>query len=185
MSRKYKFHNPSAAYFVTFATVRWVDVFTRHIYFSILAESLEYCRHHKGMELFAYVFMPNHVHMVIRSTKEDPSGLLRDFKGFTSRKLIKTIKENPGESRKEWMLKIFEKAGNARSNVSEMQFWQQHNHPMELWNDAIVKQKVDYIHYNPVKAGLVTNPEDWKYSSARNYAGDQTVLEIDRNLISK
>ena len=95
MSRKYKFHNKEAAYFVSFATVYWIDIFTSQEYFGILEESLKYCRLEKGMEVFAYCFMPSHVHFVFRSSNEDPSGLLRDFKGYTARKLIKAIEENP------------------------------------------------------------------------------------------
>ena len=83
MSRKYKFKNPTAVYFISFATVYWIDVFTRQVYFSILAESIKHCRKEKGMEVFAYCFMPSHVHLIFRSDKEAPSGLLRDFKGFT------------------------------------------------------------------------------------------------------
>ena len=104
MSRKYKFHNESGAYFISFATVYWLDVFTRQAYFNVLEESTDYCRAEKGMEVFAYCFMPSHVHLIFRSSNEDPSGLIRDFKGFTARKLIKTIEENPQESRKEWLL---------------------------------------------------------------------------------
>ena len=104
MSRKYKFHNESGAYFISFATVYWLDVFTRQAYFNVLEESIDYCRAEKGMEVFAYCFMPSHVHLIFRSSNEDPSGLIRDFKGFTARKLIKTIAENPQESRKEWLL---------------------------------------------------------------------------------
>ena len=104
MSRKYKFHNESGAYFISFATVYWLDVFTRQVYFNVLEESIDYCRAEKGMEVFAYCFMPSHVHLIFRSSNEDPSGLIRDFKGFTARKLIKTIEENPQESRKEWLL---------------------------------------------------------------------------------
>lgn len=95
MSRKYKFKDLTAAYFVSFATVHWIDVFTRQIYFSILEESIQHCRKEKGMEVFAYCFMPNHIHMVFRSNNEDLSGLLRDLKGYTARELIKAIKENP------------------------------------------------------------------------------------------
>ncbi len=179
MSRKYKFRKPEAAYFVSFATVNWLDVFTREIYLGILADSITYCRKHKGMELYSYVFMPNHVHLLFRSLNNDPSGLIRDFKGFTSRKLIKAIKDNPLESRKEYLLAQFEKAGLKNSNVKNYQFWQQNNQPIEVYSNWVVEQKVNYIHNNPVKEGLVTNPVDWKYSSARNYAGDQTVLEID------
>ena len=73
---------------------------------------------------------------------------------------MKTIEDNPKESRKEW------------------QFWQQHNKPIELWRGKVIKQKIDYIHNNPVVAGFVTNPIDWKYSSAKNYAKDDTILKI-------
>ncbi|MDX1365752.1 MAG: transposase [Arenibacter latericius] len=179
MSRKYKFHNPTAAYFISYSTVYWIDVFTRQTYFSILEEAITYCRAEKGMEIFAYCFMPSHIHMIFRSDKEDPSGLLRDFKGFTARKIIKSIKDNPQESRKEWLLSMMEKAGKESSNVSYKQFWQHHNHPIELWSNKVIKQKIEYIHNNPVVQGFVTNPVDWKYSSARNYANDDTVLKID------
>ena len=179
MSRKYKFNNKSAAYFVSFATVYWLDVFTRQVYFNILEESIDFCRKEKGMEVYAYCFMPSHVHLVFRSNNEDPSGLLRDFKGFTSRKTIKAIEENPQESRKEWLLWMMEGAGKKKSNVQKRQFWQQHNKPIELWSDKVIKQKIDYIHNNPIEAGFVTHTVDWKYSSARNYADDNTVLKID------
>nr|WP_288931393.1 transposase [uncultured Allomuricauda sp.] len=179
MSRKYKFHNPEAAYFVSFATVYWIDVFVRQEYFSVLEESINYCRSEKGMEVFAYCFMPSHVHLIFRSTGGDPSGLMRDFKGYTSRKLIRTIMENPQVSRKEWVLEMFKRAGMGKSNVKQYQFWQQHNKPIELWSDTVIQQKMDYIHNNPVVAGFVTDTMDWKYSSARNYQEGQTVLKID------
>ncbi len=75
MSRKYKFHNKEAAYFISFATVYWIDVFTRQVYFDILEESISYCRKEKGMEVFAYCFMPSHVHLIFRATNENPSDL--------------------------------------------------------------------------------------------------------------
>ena len=179
MSRKYKFHNESGAYFISFATVYWLDVFTRQIYFNVLEESIDYCRAEKGMEVFAYCFMPSHVHLIFRSGNEDPSGLIRDFKGFTAKKLIKTIEENLQESSKEWLLWMMERAGKKKSNVKQRQFWQQHNKPIELWSEKVIQQKIDYIHNNPVESGFVTDPIDWKYSSARNYQEDQTVLGID------
>ena len=179
MSRKYKFHNLSGLNFISFATVYWIDVFIREHYFEVLIQSISYCRKEKGMEVYAYCVMPSHIHLIFRSSKDDPSGLIRDFKGFTSRKMLKTIEENPKESRKEWLLQMFEKAGKERSNVKRKQFWQQHNQPIELWNNKVIDQKIDYIHNNPVVAGFVTNPVDWKYSSARNYQDDETVLSID------
>lgn len=179
MSRKYKFHNPSGVYFISFATVYWLDVFTRQVYFSILEESIDYCRKEKGMELYAFCFMTNHVHLIFRSVNEDPSGLIRDFKGYTARKLIKAIEENPQESRKEWLLWMMERAGSKKSNVKNRQFWQQHNKPIELWSEKVIQQKIDYIHNNPVVSGFVSDPIDWKYSSAKNYQDNSGVLVID------
>jgi len=182
MSRKYKFGESTGAYFISFATVYWIDVFTRDIYFSVIIESLDYCRKNKGMEIYGYCIMPSHVHLIFRSAEADPSGLIRDLKGFTSRKMLKAIEENPQESRKEWLLWMFEKAGKKNSNVKNRQFWQQNNKPIELWSLKVFEQKLNYIHNNPVLSGFVTNPVDWKYSSARNYGNnDNTILEIDKN----
>lgn len=182
MSRKYKFGESTGAYFISFATVYWIDVFTRDIYFSVIIESLDYCRKNKGMEIYGYCIMPSHVHLIFRSAEADPSGLIRDFKGFTSRKMLKTIEENIQESRKELLLWMFEKAGKKNSNVKNRQFWQQNNKPIELWSLKVFEQKLNYIHNNPVISGFVTNPIDWKYSSARNYGNnDDTILEIDKN----
>ena len=104
MSRKYKFHNKEGVYFVSFATVYWIDVFTREKYFTILAESVSYCRKNKGMEVYAYCFMPNHVHLIFRDANENPTLLLRDFKKYTAKKVIEAIENNQQESRREWLL---------------------------------------------------------------------------------
>jgi REP element-mobilizing transposase RayT len=180
LSRKYKFKEKEGAYFVSFATVGWVDVFTRQEYFQIFVNALDYCRKQKGMELFAYCIMPSHVHLIFRSKDGNPSGLMMDLKGFTSRNLLRAIKDNPQESRKEWMMDIFQKAGNSKSNVQQMQFWQHDNHPIEIWSIKVFEQKMNYIHENPVESGFVVESIEWKYSSARNYAkDDQSFLEID------
>lgn len=182
MSRKYKFCEKDGAYFISFATVYWIDVFTRDDYFGCMIESLDYCRKNKGMEIYAYCIMPSHIHLIFRSSLGDPSGLIRDLKGFTSRKILKVIEGNPQESRKEWLLWMFERVGKKNSNVKFRQFWQQNSNPIEIWSLKVFEQKLDYIHNNPVEAGSVTNPVDWKYSSARNYGNnDLTILEIDLN----
>ena len=101
------------------------------------------------MEVYAFCFMPSHVHLIFRSNLNDPSGLIRDFKGFTSRKIMKAIAENKTESRREWLLWMFERAGKTKSNVKHRQFWQQHNQPIELWSNEVIDQKINYIHNNP------------------------------------
>lgn len=188
MSRKYKFHNKQGLYFVSFATINWIDVFTRQVYFDILEDSVSYCRKEKGLELYCYCFMPSHVHFIFRSANEQPSELLRDFKRHTSKKIIEAIENTPQESRREWLLwmpvlsavEVFARAGKKNATTRKYQFWQQHNKPIELWSDKVIKQKIDYIHNNPVESGFVTSAIDWKYSSARNFQDDDTVLEIDK-----
>ncbi|MCU4174622.1 REP-associated tyrosine transposase [Carboxylicivirga sp. N1Y90] len=178
MSRNYKFYNPEGVYFVSFAVVEWLDVFTRNEYKNILIDSLHYCQKEKGMEIFAWCIMTNHVHLVFRSIKDQkPELLLGDFKRFTSKVIVKAIKENPKESRKDWLLEQFEKAGNKTSNVSRYQFWRHDNKPIELWSNKVIDEKINYIHNNPVAEGLVFYPEDYVYSSARDYSGEQGVLK--------
>ena len=178
MSRNYKFHNPEGIYFVSFATVFWVDVFVRRLYFDCIVESLNQCVEKKGMEIYAWCIMPSHIHLVFRSATEKPEDLIGGFKSYTSRKLIKLIEENQQESRREWLLNSFKKAGAANSNNSKNQFWQQHNQPIELWTEAVFQQKVDYTHNNPVDAGFVENDFEYLYSSARDYCGIKGLVKV-------
>lgn len=179
MSRKYKFKNPAGVYFISFATVYWIDIFVREQYFAALTDSLEYCRKNKGLELFAFCILPSHVHLIFRDKNNEPGKLLKELKAFTSKKLQELIEENPQESRKEWLVWMMERAGRKNSNIKYRQLWQQHNKPIELWSSDVIEQKLDYIHNNPVEAGFVTEPSHWKYSSAKNFADERGVIEID------
>ena len=179
MSRKYKFLNKEGLYFVSFATINWIDVFVRDHYSWEIVESLRYCITNKGMEIYCWCIMPSHVHLIFRAKENNPGDLLRDFKTYTSKRIQSMIKENPQESRKEWMLSMMKKAGEKNSNVKNSQFWQQHNKPIELWSPEVILQKLNYIHMNPVEAGFVTEPHYWKYSSAADYSGGKGMLEID------
>jgi REP element-mobilizing transposase RayT len=115
--------------------------------------------------------------LVFRSAGEyKPEVLLGDFKRFTSRKIVQAIIENPKESRKEWLLEQFKKAAEQSSNVNKYQFWRHDNKPIELWSNKVIAEKINYIHYNPVEEGLVFRPEDYVYSSARDYSGEKGLL---------
>jgi REP element-mobilizing transposase RayT len=156
MSRNYKFHNPEGAYFVSIAVVEWLDVFTRNEYRDILIDSLEYCQKNKGMEIYDWCIMNNHVHLAFRSIGEfRPEKILGDFKRHTSKAIVQTIKENPKESRKEFLLEQFKKAADKSSNVKDYQFWRHDNRPIEIWSNKVIAEKINYIHNNPVEAGLV------------------------------
>ena len=172
MSRKYKFHNPEGVYFVSFAVQGWVDVFTRNEYKNILVENLKFCQEHKGLEIFAWCIMTNHVHLIVRAKEGFLfSDILRDYKKFTSKTILKAIQDNIQESRKEWLLQQFKTDEGFR-------FWRTDNKPIELWSNNVIDQKIDYIHLNPVEEGLVFNPEDYVYSSAVDYAGEKGLLDV-------
>jgi len=179
MSRKYKFYNKQGVFFVSFAVVNWIDVFTRTEYKDILINSFAYCQKEKGLIVYAYVIMSNHFHLLIgkHNTANSFSDIMRDMKKFSAMQIIKAIQENPQESRKERMIEMMEEAGKANSQNTKYQFWQQHNQPIELSANKIENALV-YIHENPVKAGWVAEPEDYLYSSARNYCDKESRLRI-------
>lgn len=130
------------------------------------------------MEIYAWCIMPSHVHLVFKSTIQKPQDLIRDIKSFTSKELITLIDENIQESRREWLLNSFKKAGAANSNNTVYQFWQQHNQPIELWSATVIQQKIDYTHNNPVEAGFVENDYEYLYSSARDYCGIKGLVKV-------
>jgi putative transposase len=178
MSEKYKFYNKEDLYFVTFTVVNWVDVFTRNEYRDVLLDSWQYCIKKKGLIIHAWCIMTNHVHMIISSKGNELSNIMRDMKSYTSTRIRKLITENPKESRKDWMLQMMKQKGSQNSNNHDFQFWQQHNHPILLDSNYMMDQKLDYIHKNPVKAGFVEEPEDYLYSSARDYCGQKGLVEV-------
>lgn len=178
MPTGYQIKDQSACYFLTLQVVHWADIFTRPSYRDLIIESLNFCRRNKGLEIYAYVIMSNHLHLVVRSNENSLSNTIRDFKKFTTKQIINTIQTEP-ESRREWMLVIFGKAGKSNLNNKNYQVWRQDNHTIELYTNSVIDQKINYIHMNPVRAGIVEKAEDYIYSSARNYAELDYVLEIE------
>jgi putative transposase len=178
MSSKYKFRDQDKLYFVSFAVVYWLDAFIRNEYREIILSSLKYCQKEKGLEVYGWCIMTSHVHMIIGTHGKNMSDIMRDLKSATSISLKKAIKKNMQESRREWLIWMMERAGKMNSNNNGFQFWDQDNHPIELFDNEIMQQKLDYIHNNPVEAGFVEKAEDWLWSSARDYAGGKGLLEI-------
>lgn len=179
MSIKYKFHNKEGLYFVSFATVNWIDVFTRPVYNDIVLDSLTYCKKNLGLQLYCWCIMPSHIHLIFSTMDNNPDVLLGRLKEHTSKHIVKAIQKNIQESRKEWLLWMFKRAATKSSNVANYQFWQHNNKPIELWSASVIEQKADYIHNNPVEAGFVTEPWHWKYSSALDYCDGKGLIEID------
>ena len=180
MSSKYKVGEDAIAHFVTFSVVGWIDVFSRECYKEIFVNSLKYCQENKGLKLHAWVIMTNHVHLIVSSDTNKIENLVRDIKKYSSKQIIAAIQESKTESRKEWMLNLFSYAGKNNSNNKDFQFWKQDYHPIELNTADKLKQRLDYLHENPVRSGLVWEPWHYKYSSAIDYyTNEHGLLKIE------
>ncbi len=178
MSTGYQIDNQDGFYFLTFQVIDWVDIFTRKIYRDILIESLDYCRKNKGLQIWAYVIMSNHVHAILSAKENNLSDLIRDFKRFSATRILKEI-SNIIESRSDWMLKRFEFAARSHIRNSKYQLWTHENHAVALESMKFLEQKMAYIHENPIRAGWLEKGEDWLHRSERNYIGKEAILEID------
>lgn len=176
MSSKYKIGDSQIPHFVTFTVVGWIDIFTREVYKIILLDSLKYCIINKGLYVHAWVIMSNHIHLIISSHSTPLEHLVRDIKKYTSSIIISSIIQNQTESRKDWMLNIFQFAGQNNNNNKYYQFWKQNYHPVELSNSYLLNQRLDYLHNNPVKSGIVFESWHYKYSSAIDYCTNHKGL---------
>jgi REP element-mobilizing transposase RayT len=178
MPTGYQIKDQTLPHYLTFQVVYWIDLFSRQVYRDIVVDSLKYCQLEKGLEIFAWVIMSNHMHILARSNTGDLSGTIRDFKKFTSKAIVKVISEGAVESRKEWMLRLFQHAAKRQNKSGEYQVWTHENHAIETTTNKFIESKVEYIHNNPVRNGLVKNPEDYIYSSAPVYAGLEGLIDV-------
>ena len=129
------------------------------------------------MIVHGYVIMSNHIHIIMQSSQARLSDLIRDFKKHTAKVIIRSI-QSETESRREWMLERFAKAARLHSRNSTYQFWKHGNHPKEIYTEKFLWSKLDYIHLNPVRSGIVEKASHYRYSSASNYVQGHGLLEV-------
>lgn len=178
MGQGYKIGDENEVYFITCTIVDWIDVFTRPEYKYIITDSLNYCIKNKGLDVFAWVLMTNHLHLLVRAREGYVlTHILRDFKKFTSKKLSEKILEI-GESRREWMLDRFHFLARKTKRAENYKVWRDDNHPILMQNPDWIEQRINYIHQNPVRQEIVTRPEDYKFSSAVDYSGEKGIVDV-------
>ncbi|MDR2692220.1 MAG: transposase [Dysgonamonadaceae bacterium] len=182
MSTGYQISEQDELYFMTFQIVRWIDIFTRKVYRDIVIDSLRFCEQHKGLEIYAFVIMSNHIHLLARSATGQLSNTVKEFKSFTAKKILEVL-HTEVESRKEWILNLLEFSAKQHKRNEKYQLWTHENHAEIVYGNQFMDSKINYIHENPVRAGIVEKAEDYLYSSAGNYAGLDGVLEV--TLISR
>ena len=169
MSFTYSIKNQDEIYFVTFTVHQWVDIFTRKDYKDIIIESLKFCQKEKGLKIYSWVIMTNHLHLIISSDKIKLSDIIRDFKKYTAKKIFDAIESNPYESRKRWLLWLFKKE-------QQIWFWEEGYHGVEIKNKEMFDSKANYIHLNPVRAYIVEKEEEYLFSSCADFYGARKSL---------
>lgn len=180
MSVKYKILDQHGLNYLTCTICGWVDLFTRAEFRDIVLDSWRYCSEHKGLQIWAYVFMSNHIHFIANTKAPHKlEKVMREFKSHTARKILETLadKRQP-ESRREWLLYLFKFFAQKLRGTQDHQIWHHDNHPIALYTEKVTIQKIRYIHANPVRAKWVKQPEDWIYSSASNYATGQGIFDV-------
>lgn len=165
MSEKYK-ANDDQPYFITMTLQGWIDLFTRDVYRKIFVDALRHCHEKKGLIFHEYVIMSNHCHLILQSFECQLSDILRDLKSHVAREIIKVLKSDETESRREWVMRLFRYYAKYLNQNKEFAVWRKSNRPIVLDNNDLYERCVNYIRMNPVKAGLVMKPHHWHYSSA-------------------
>jgi REP element-mobilizing transposase RayT len=174
MRSRYRINVPDAPYFITSTIVEWLPVFTTGACCDLLLRSFEYCREHKALRIYAWVIMENHFHAIFAGP--NLASTIADLKKFTAREILMQLeREN-----RAWLLNQLQYFRAAHKTRSQHQVWQEGVHPQWIPTDAIMLQKLEYIHNNPVKRGWVASPEHWRYSSAHEWLpGALPLLRCD------
>lgn len=170
--------DPQACSYITFNTVDWVDIFVRPVYKQIIVDELNCYIVSKGLIVYAWCLMSNHLHLLARNS--DPGGLARierEFKRVTTNKILEAL-EDETDLRKEWMLNRFEQCSHSLKRLEKYQLWQTCSNPSFIDFKQVfkLKEKVLHIHENPVRDRIVDRPEDYVFSSARDYAGEKGLV---------
>jgi putative transposase len=170
MRSRYKIVDEDNYYFISSSIVNWIPVFTSAKYFNILVDSMKFCQKNRSLKIYNYVIMDNHFHMIVKS--EHLSSVISSLKRFTALELVKAAQKDE----KYWLLKQFWSSKKSYKSESDHQIWQEGFHPQLISSEDMLYQKIDYIHFNPVKRGFVNQPEYWRYSSACNKDGENNLI---------
>lgn len=169
---RYRIFETEYPYFMTCTIVGWLPVFTRREAVEIVLESWKHAQENRDFKLFGYVILENHLHLVAAAPQL--SDVIQRFKSFTARQIVELLERN-GERTLLWQLHSHKLP---HKTESQHQVWEEGSHPQQIQNDAMMWQKLEYMHDNPIRRGYVDDPLHWRYSSARNYTGQPTLIDV-------
>ncbi len=170
---RYRIFDDEYPYFMTCTVVAWLPVFAQPEFAEIVFDSWRFLKHQRQIELLGFVLMENHLHWI--AVGPLLSERVGQFKSHTARQILNALQRR-GYLTLLSQLKYFKRPGKSDQ---EYQLWQEGSHPQRLENEAMLRQKIQYIHDNPLRRGYVDDPVAWRYSSARVYAGHIGMMEIN------
>jgi|WetSurMetagenome_2_1015567.scaffolds.fasta_scaffold500774_1 putative transposase len=174
MRTRYKIAEHGQIYFTTSTFVKWAPVLISKKYFDVLIEAFRFSQENKNLKIYSYVILDNHFHLICQADKLD--NIMRSIKSYSAKRIIELLKTDNRLN----ILRTFETERSIDKSRCKYQVWQEGYHPQMIMHDKMFKQKIDYIHYNPVKRGLVEKEDDWIYSSACDYInGKEGLIKIN------
>jgi putative transposase len=169
-----------SVYFLTLTIEGWIDIFTRKEYKLEVVDSLNFCVERKGLEIFAWCLMSNHLHLLCRSKEAFKlSETIHDFKKFTAKKILESLEKESIESRSQWILDILSKRGESQNRITNYKFWKDGLHAISVESSWFFEQKLHYIHNNPVEDLIVEESTEYLFSSARDYSGKKGLVKVE------
>ncbi|MDA3839995.1 MAG: transposase [Patescibacteria group bacterium] len=168
--------NENIPHFITITVIEWIDIFTKPEYFKVIIESLKYCQNNKGLKIFEYVIMTNHIHLIVKAKDGNIlSQVISDFKKHTTKEIFKLLEKD----NRRYILNLV-KNSFSRKKGYENQLWQRENYPEPVLSEKFLLEKINYIYKNPTRKEFVALPENWFYSSARNrILDDNNIINLD------
>jgi len=170
---RYRIYDQQAPHFLTCTINNWIPLFTRPATVQVILDALAYRQEQRNLRVYAYVILENHLHLIAQS--ETLPAEISSFKSWTAKQLLEVLKVQGAER----ILKQLAFYKRAHKTDRDYQVWEEGSHPQQIQSDEMMRQKIEYIHNNPVKRGYVDDAVHWRYSSARNYAGQEGLLKID------
>jgi len=169
---RYKIYNEQQPHFLTMTVVEWIPLFAKPEIVSLLLESLRFVQKEREVVIYAYVIMEHHLHLI--ASAPELAKTMKEFKSYTARRIIDYLEMRNFAQ----LLERLHQEKLAHKTRSDHQLWQEGSHPEEIYSEPMLLQKIEYIHNNPVRRGYVDEPNNWRYSSARNYEGKEGLLEV-------
>ena len=191
------YKGPDCAYFITDTVCDWKNVFVSQPFIQIVIDSWRHFQEVRNITFYGFVLMPSHLHYIVQPQKPEYGivEMQRDFKKYTAKLIIKEL-QNEADMGEAPLIGVFKKIGIKRERISilletferigryanqNFKVWLPEDKPEAILSQKFLKEKLNYIHYNPVKVKIVNEPEAYPFSSAKNYySGDDSVFKITR-----